>query len=918
MADIENGRCHAKKAPQDGPPLIQHGDLVFQAHHVGWIITGFFTIVAIMTSFWLINKHLQWYTNKREQRYIVRILFMVPIYAVISFASYLFWNHSTPLLLLRDCYESTVLTSFFYLLLLYLSPDPVEQQEIFRKSGLSRENDKEARKKGQKLHRWVFPLGFIKWKPVDGLFFLQLIKWGVLQYCVVRPLTTLIAVILDYAGLYCEDSWSPGWGHIYITVVVSLSVTIAMYCLIQLYVCVSDRLKPQKPLLKLFAIKAVVFLTFWQATVLSFFTILGWVKDTTYMTADNINIGLGAILETFEMMLFAFLHIKAFTYKLYRMPPDRTPRWRALIHAMNFKETLRELWAGTRYMVRRARGRETDIQARREAALEDVFGRTRFEIAHGSRVASEKDELNEKSKKGNKGDAESRTLRDLAIAVETEELVHVGAERQWLGLGDGHAYSLGYQSRREKSEGLEAEIEKELAKRGLGRRERSENRSHHSYERLDGEDKNQVQGHSKKPSWWRNIYNRLSQSGQEPQFDSEKMISHRRSSRVERSLGHIEDHAYDDPPPASAIKTYRDSKRSRKPQSPPAARHPTMPLPQYDIDLENTVPYAQPATSGLGYLTPHAYAPPMATTPSATSLSVSDRPDSFLARAFPYTSDASHSGETILSDPPSSQSHQSRVRLGGTKDVVVTSTVYCNRPVMAETPNVVGFERAVVEDTRATLERLVEEPDIEAPPPPPKTKSVHRRDFAQHAMATSIPAVSSQYTNRHMSPPFSRPDRSNSPKRKPVDYDRLVMPAPLAPQNHQITQPPSVPNVVQPTLLERGRTLRTPQSPSTTTSPTRSPQHVSPTAPYFLRRPVHPPAHVDSLQSGDNSITPPPKLRRATQNIKRHSYDAEGRARARAERRVSAPIPIGEQPWHPQQYPQPKPSYDYSHSYAPR
>lgn len=42
-------------------------------------------------------------------------------------------NHSTPLLLLRDCYESTVLTSFFYLLLLYLSPDPEEQKEIFRK-----------------------------------------------------------------------------------------------------------------------------------------------------------------------------------------------------------------------------------------------------------------------------------------------------------------------------------------------------------------------------------------------------------------------------------------------------------------------------------------------------------------------------------------------------------------------------------------------------------------------------------------------------------------------------------------------------------------------------------------------------------------------------------------------------------------
>lgn len=26
----------------------------------------------------------------------------------------------------------------------------------------------------------------------------------------------MAAVILDYSGLYCEDSWSPGWGHIYV------------------------------------------------------------------------------------------------------------------------------------------------------------------------------------------------------------------------------------------------------------------------------------------------------------------------------------------------------------------------------------------------------------------------------------------------------------------------------------------------------------------------------------------------------------------------------------------------------------------------------------------------------------------------------------------------------------------------------
>jgi hypothetical protein len=106
-------------------------------------------------------------------------------------------------------------------------------------------------------------------------------------------------VILDYAGYYCESSWSPVWGHVWIVIIISISVTIAMYCLIQLYLPVSKELKPHRPILKLFSVKAVgtsmsfcyriirsyehllVFLTFWQATLLSGLSMLGVVKDVS-------------------------------------------------------------------------------------------------------------------------------------------------------------------------------------------------------------------------------------------------------------------------------------------------------------------------------------------------------------------------------------------------------------------------------------------------------------------------------------------------------------------------------------------------------------------------------------------------------------------------------------------------------------
>jgi len=159
------------------------------------------------------------------------------------------------LLLIRDAYEAILLTAFFYLLLTYLSPDPEAQKAIFRKRGLSKEADADRRRRALPRRKWIFPLGFVRWKPQvefsviaffvcmlnvvycqDGLFFLQLMKWGVLQYCVVRPTcvishlylfahpifdtsdirTTLAAVILNHIGLYCEQSWSPAWGHIYV------------------------------------------------------------------------------------------------------------------------------------------------------------------------------------------------------------------------------------------------------------------------------------------------------------------------------------------------------------------------------------------------------------------------------------------------------------------------------------------------------------------------------------------------------------------------------------------------------------------------------------------------------------------------------------------------------------------------------
>lgn len=60
--------------------------------------------------------HLRWYTNPQEQRWIVRILFIVPIYATYSWISLLFFNSDNVYIYfftVRDCYEGTLHLSVF-------------------------------------------------------------------------------------------------------------------------------------------------------------------------------------------------------------------------------------------------------------------------------------------------------------------------------------------------------------------------------------------------------------------------------------------------------------------------------------------------------------------------------------------------------------------------------------------------------------------------------------------------------------------------------------------------------------------------------------------------------------------------------------------------------------------------------------
>ena len=75
---------------------------------------------------------------------------------------------------------------------------------------------------------------------------------------------TIVAVIAQLNDVYCEESLSPVFAHVWVQVFEAASVTLAMFCLVQFYLQLKTDLAEHKPFLKVLCIKLVIFFSFWQ------------------------------------------------------------------------------------------------------------------------------------------------------------------------------------------------------------------------------------------------------------------------------------------------------------------------------------------------------------------------------------------------------------------------------------------------------------------------------------------------------------------------------------------------------------------------------------------------------------------------------------------------------------------------------
>jgi hypothetical protein len=53
-------------------------------------------------------------------------------------------------------------------------------------------------------------------RSFTGLIIVQIVWVGVFQYCLMRVLMTIVAVVAQAFGMYCEESLSPAFAHIWV------------------------------------------------------------------------------------------------------------------------------------------------------------------------------------------------------------------------------------------------------------------------------------------------------------------------------------------------------------------------------------------------------------------------------------------------------------------------------------------------------------------------------------------------------------------------------------------------------------------------------------------------------------------------------------------------------------------------------
>uniref|UniRef100_H2ZNX9 Transmembrane protein 184B n=1 Tax=Ciona savignyi TaxID=51511 RepID=H2ZNX9_CIOSA len=285
--------------------------------------SGVFTWLAILITCHHIYLHLKYYTVPSEQRWIVRILFIVPIYSFDSWLSLMLFNTNDLYIYfdtIRNCYEAFVVYNFLSLCYEgYLGGESAIMAEIRGKPVNTCTLDI-----SMLMTNWISCTCCLAGKTYS-IGTLRFCKQATLQFCIIKPPLAIITLILQSFDLYKDGDFNVNSGYLYITIIYNISVSFALYALALFYYATQEILKPFDPVLKFIVVKSVIFLSFWQGLLLSILEATGAITPVSVGGSAAEVLGIGTVaagIQNFIIcieMLFAAVALRyAFPYQIYQ------------------------------------------------------------------------------------------------------------------------------------------------------------------------------------------------------------------------------------------------------------------------------------------------------------------------------------------------------------------------------------------------------------------------------------------------------------------------------------------------------------------------------------------------------------------------------------------------------------------------
>jgi hypothetical protein len=154
-------------------------------------LCGAFTVATFIISGISLLLHATHFSKPAEQIKIIRIIALIPVFALVYFLAGAFLDSAIYLQPWADFNESITLASYFLLLVQFLAPVPENRDAFF--------DHLEEKNGGSSLkwyrHTWIF----------------------VFQYIVISFVVAAATDITQAAGVYCANGHSSHFAHIWVS-----------------------------------------------------------------------------------------------------------------------------------------------------------------------------------------------------------------------------------------------------------------------------------------------------------------------------------------------------------------------------------------------------------------------------------------------------------------------------------------------------------------------------------------------------------------------------------------------------------------------------------------------------------------------------------------------------------------------------